>query len=78
MSQESKPEHRHPIKVVARRTGLTPDVLRVWEKRYGAVSPTRVDTATARDARTKKNLATPARRRPTTVPARAGGAPTRG
>jgi methanogenic corrinoid protein MtbC1 len=23
---------------------LTPDVLRVWEKRYGAVSPTRVDT----------------------------------
>jgi methanogenic corrinoid protein MtbC1 len=37
-------EPRHPIKVVARRTGLTPDVLRVWEKRYGAVSPTRVDT----------------------------------
>ncbi|MDX1389019.1 MAG: MerR family transcriptional regulator, partial [Acidobacteriota bacterium] len=29
---------------MARRTGLTPDVLRVWEKRYGAVSPTRVDT----------------------------------
>ena len=35
---------RHPIKVVARRTGLTPDVLRVWEKRYRAVSPTRLDT----------------------------------
>ena len=34
---------RHPIKVVARRTGLTPDVLRVWEKRYRAVLPTRVD-----------------------------------
>jgi methylmalonyl-CoA mutase cobalamin-binding domain/chain len=32
---------RHPIAVVAARTGLTPDVLRVWERRYGAVKPTR-------------------------------------
>lgn len=31
----------HPIQVVARRTGLTPDVLRAWEKRYGAVTPAR-------------------------------------
>ena len=31
----------HPIQVVARRTGLTPDVLRAWEKRYEAVTPGR-------------------------------------
>ena len=32
---------QHPIGVVAERTGLTPDVLRVWEKRYGVVEPKR-------------------------------------
>jgi len=32
---------RHPIQVVARRTGLSVDVIRVWERRYGAVSPER-------------------------------------
>lgn len=31
----------HPIKVAARRSGLTPHVIRVWEKRYNAVSPAR-------------------------------------
>jgi DNA-binding transcriptional MerR regulator/methylmalonyl-CoA mutase cobalamin-binding subunit len=34
----------HPIRVVARRTGLTAHVIRVWEKRYGAVSPMRTPT----------------------------------
>lgn len=34
----------HPIGVVARRTGLRPDVLRAWERRYGAVSPFRSET----------------------------------
>src|SRR5919106_699327 len=34
----------HPIRVVARRTGLTSHVIRVWEKRYGAVSPMRTPT----------------------------------
>jgi DNA-binding transcriptional MerR regulator/methylmalonyl-CoA mutase cobalamin-binding subunit len=34
-------EGRHPIGVVAERTGLSPDVLRVWERRYGVVEPTR-------------------------------------
>jgi DNA-binding transcriptional MerR regulator/methanogenic corrinoid protein MtbC1 len=34
-------DKRHPIAVVARRTGLTQDVLRVWERRYDAVSPAR-------------------------------------
>lgn len=31
----------HPIAVVAQRTGLSRDVLRVWERRYGAVEPAR-------------------------------------
>ena len=34
-------EPLHPIGVVAERTGLTPDVLRVWERRYGVVEPKR-------------------------------------
>ena len=37
MSQ--KPQH--PIQVVARRTGLSADVIRAWERRYKAVSPQR-------------------------------------
>lgn len=32
---------RHPIGVVAERTGLSPDLLRVWERRYRAVEPLR-------------------------------------
>lgn len=34
----------HPIKVVANRTGLSPEVLRVWEKRYAVVKPKRSPT----------------------------------
>lgn len=34
-------DRRHPIQVVARRTGLSADVLRAWEKRYRAVEPRR-------------------------------------
>lgn len=37
----SHPNETHPIAVVAERTGLTQDVLRVWERRYGAVEPQR-------------------------------------
>ena len=33
---------RHPIRVVAQRTGLSPHVIRVWERRYGAVTPERL------------------------------------
>ena len=32
---------RHPIAVVAARTGLTQDLLRAWERRYQAVRPAR-------------------------------------
>ncbi len=34
----------HSIKVVARRTGLSADVIRAWERRYSAVSPQRSAT----------------------------------
>ncbi len=36
-------EPRHPIRVVALRTGLSPDLLRVWERRYAVVEPGRSD-----------------------------------
>ena len=32
---------RHPIAVVSERTGLSQDLLRIWERRYLAVEPTR-------------------------------------
>ena len=35
------PAARHPIAVVSERTGLSQDVLRIWERRYGAVRPHR-------------------------------------
>lgn len=35
---------QHPIQVVSRLTGLSPHVIRVWEKRYGAVVPARTGT----------------------------------
>ena len=50
-------EARHPIGVVADRTGLSPDLLRIWERRYRAVSPPRTNHVpvegrnTARSAR---------------------------
>ena len=37
--------NEHPIQVVARRTGLTADVIRVWERRYGLVSPERASNS---------------------------------
>jgi methanogenic corrinoid protein MtbC1 len=44
-TQKASTEAKHPIQVVARRTGLTADLLRVWEKRYEAVSPGRSATS---------------------------------
>lgn len=37
-------EVQHSIKFAARKTGLTPHVIRVWERRYEAVSPNRSGT----------------------------------
>jgi MerR family transcriptional regulator, light-induced transcriptional regulator len=34
----------HSINIAAKRSGLTTHVIRVWEKRYGAVAPVRTDT----------------------------------
>lgn len=44
MSTSRSTSLRHPIGVVARRTGLKPDLIRAWERRYGAVEPGRSDT----------------------------------
>ena len=44
MSTSSSSVLRHPIGVVSRRTGLKPDLIRAWERRYGAVAPGRSDT----------------------------------
>jgi len=35
----------HPIQVVVRRTGLSADVIRAWERRYDAVTPKRSSTS---------------------------------
>lgn len=34
---------RHPVRLAALRTGLTPHLLRAWERRYSVVSPSRSD-----------------------------------
>jgi MerR family transcriptional regulator, light-induced transcriptional regulator len=35
---------QHSIKIASKRSGLSPHVIRVWEKRYGAVVPSRTKT----------------------------------
>ena len=37
-------DDHYPISVVVRRTGLTQDILRAWERRYEAVVPLRTPT----------------------------------
>lgn len=37
-------EPKYSIKIVARRTGLSAHAIRIWEKRYAAVSPERTST----------------------------------
>lgn len=37
-------EVQHSIKIAAQKSGLSQHVIRVWEKRYDAVSPDRTDT----------------------------------
>ncbi|MBD3217371.1 MAG: MerR family transcriptional regulator [candidate division Zixibacteria bacterium] len=37
-------KHKHPIKVVEKRTGLSSHVIRIWERRYGAVTPERTES----------------------------------
>ena len=44
--KEIQPAYRakYPIQVAATRSGLSADVIRVWERRYGAVEPLRSET----------------------------------
>jgi DNA-binding transcriptional MerR regulator len=41
-------EPTYPVRAAARMTGLTPDLLRAWERRYGVVSPVRTKGGTRR------------------------------
>jgi DNA-binding transcriptional MerR regulator/methylmalonyl-CoA mutase cobalamin-binding subunit len=43
MTAPDPPAPRYPVRLVAVRTGLTPHVLRAWERRYGVVSPARTE-----------------------------------
>src|SRR5574342_712996 len=37
-------DQKYSIKIVARKTGLSPHAIRIWEKRYAVVSPMRTPT----------------------------------
>ena len=39
--QRASGEPRYPVRMVMKRTGLTADLLRAWERRYGVVQPQR-------------------------------------
>ena len=41
VARDAAGETRHPMGVVTQRTGLSGDVIRAWERRYGVVQPTR-------------------------------------
>lgn len=41
MNEPEREGARYPLRAVMRRTGLSADVLRAWERRYGAVRPVR-------------------------------------
>jgi DNA-binding transcriptional MerR regulator/methylmalonyl-CoA mutase cobalamin-binding subunit len=43
MNRQQSALPKHPIRVVSKRTGLTPEVLRAWEKRYSVVVPSRTE-----------------------------------
>lgn len=45
-TKELAPEGKYRIGVVTRLTGLSADVVRVWERRYGAIRPARSDGGT--------------------------------
>jgi DNA-binding transcriptional MerR regulator len=47
-SARSPEEQTYPLRSAARITGLSPEVLRAWERRYGAVTPLRTSGGTRR------------------------------
>ena len=44
LDKEMEKMYKYPIKVVSQMTGLSAFVIRAWEKRYDAVTPSRTDT----------------------------------
>ena len=44
-NQTSANKSQHPIQVVAKRTGLSADVIRAWERRYKTISPERASNS---------------------------------
>src|SRR5512145_2591390 len=40
-SSSNPTSYRHPMRVVTRRTGLSADMLRAWERRHEVVTPSR-------------------------------------
>lgn len=42
--QARSTQHYHPMRVVTRRTGLSADLLRAWERRYDVVAPARSES----------------------------------
>ncbi|HBL28538.1 MAG TPA: transcriptional regulator [Acidobacteria bacterium] len=44
MKQQEASSARHSIGIIARKTGLKPDLIRAWERRYSAVAPGRTQT----------------------------------
>lgn len=45
MADATSSAPRYAIRIAAQRSGITPDTLRAWERRYGAVTPARSGTA---------------------------------
>ena len=41
MEQPDRTRPQYPVRLVAERTGLSPHVLRIWERRYQVVAPER-------------------------------------
>jgi len=48
MAKPDAPEATYPLRAAVRLTGLSPELLRAWERRYGAVEPLRTAGGTRR------------------------------
>jgi DNA-binding transcriptional MerR regulator len=48
MERSKAPEPTYPVRTAARLTGLSPDLIRAWEARYGVVEPVRTPGGTRR------------------------------
>lgn len=48
MARKAPEETTYPLRAAARLTGLSPEVLRAWERRYGVVEPLRTPGGTRR------------------------------